>query len=110
MKVLFYKSNSGRNLILEYIQNLNSADGSECWEVIKLLEKYDFNLSAKYLKRMKGIKRLWELRVSSSKEHRFFFTVIKENVAIILHAFTKKSQKTPMKEIKTTIQRSKLYL
>lgn len=57
---------------------------------------------------MPGYKNLYELRVKFNKTlHRLFF-IIKQNNYLFVHAFSKKSQKTPLREIKTAINRIRL--
>lgn len=107
MKVLFYKSSSGRNLILEYINKQDQVSNDNCLESISLLEKYGFSLPPKLLKKIKGVKKLWELRVLGKNQHRFFFTTQLSDTALILHGFVKKSQKTPKKELDKAISRMK---
>jgi len=56
---------------------------------------------------MKKLQRdLFELRVSGKVAIRIFYSVIKREF-YLLHAFKKKSEKTPAKEIKIAIDRAK---
>ena len=59
-------------------------------------------LDEPYSKHIKG--KIRELRVDFSKnKHRiFYFTFIKKNI-ILLHAFSKKTPKTPISEIKKAV-------
>lgn len=54
-------------------------------------------------------KKLFELRVKIKGEYRGLFAYIKNNQIIILHYFRKKTQKTPIKEIKVSEKRLKDY-
>jgi len=105
MQVNFYCTASGRNLIVEYLRRQTIHDRDGCFEHIALLRKYGFDLPAQLIKKLKGQKRLWELRVSASTQHRFLFTTSEHQSILILHAFTKKSQKTPIKELKSAQNR-----
>ena len=52
----------------------------------------------------KLLTNLYELRVRGRQKVRIFYCFY-QNQAIIVHAFIKKSQKTPQKEIKTALNR-----
>lgn len=52
----------------------------------------------------KLLSNLYELRVRGQQEVRIFYC-FHQDQAIIVHAFIKKSQKTPTKEIETALKR-----
>lgn len=52
----------------------------------------------------KIVKNIYELRIMGDLSVRIFYTFYKENIWI-LHAFNKKSQKIPKKELETVINR-----
>jgi phage-related protein len=54
-------------------------------------------------------KRLFELRAKIKGEYRGLYAYIKDNQIIILHFFRKKTQKTPIKDIKVSEKRLKDY-
>ncbi|MBU1323588.1 type II toxin-antitoxin system RelE/ParE family toxin [Patescibacteria group bacterium] len=54
-------------------------------------------------------KKLYEIRVKFQGEYRGFYAYIQKNSAIILHCFQKKTQKTPLKNLKTARRRLKFY-
>lgn len=70
--------------------------------LIDFLENYGPFLAGKYTKKLR--KDLYELRVTGKEQIRVFYTCIGKNI-ILLHAFKKKAQKTPGKEIKTVLSR-----
>ncbi|KKQ32252.1 MAG: hypothetical protein US48_C0029G0001, partial [Candidatus Levybacteria bacterium GW2011_GWA2_37_36] len=59
-------------------------------------------LKPPYIKKVKN--KLYELRISGKVAVRIFYT-IKNGEYYLLHAFKKKSQKTPAKELKTALDR-----
>lgn len=99
-------SNSGKDLVQEFINKLKGNDRQECIETIDLFGQYGFMLSSKYLKKLVNKPKLWELRISGNSEYRLLFTY-RNQLATIVHAFTKKTNKTPRKEIKIAINRLK---
>ena len=54
-------------------------------------------------------RKLWELRIKYKGEYRGLYSYIEETYIIILLFFKKKSQKTPLKFIKTAKKRLREY-
>ena len=69
---------------------------------IRLLANNGPFLKPPYIKKLQG--KLYELRMSGIVAIRIFYT-IHNNEYYLLHAFKKKSQKTPAQEIKTALDR-----
>ncbi len=82
---------------------LDEKDKSKVIKVVDLFENYSFQLSREYLKKI--TKEIWELRAGN---YRLLFGIIKQ-FSIIVNFFQKKTQKTPIKEIKLAIFRFKQY-
>ena len=104
MQVLHFVTASGRDEINRYLLGLPVDQRAACDASLLNVQQYGFLLPPQILKKLKGQKQLWELRVKSRNEYRFLITNRGASF-IVLHAFTKKTQKTPLKEIKTAIQR-----
>lgn len=69
---------------------------------MKLLTEYGTRIGSPYVKHLKD--DLWELRPSRD---RIIFCYYKNNVFILLHAFYKKTNKTPKKELELALKRMK---
>ena len=98
-KVSFYKDNNGKSSILEYIKRLSEKERSKIYKYVEFLREHQGVLDEPYSKHIRG--KIRELRVDFGKNrHRiFYFTFVGKNI-IILHAFLKKTQKTPISEVK----------
>ena len=99
-KVKFYRnSKNNGSLIEKYIDNLNIKERTKVYKYIEVLRTNRGVLDEPYSRHIKD--KIRELRiVFSSKRYRiFYFTFINKNI-VLLHAFLKKTQKTPVKEIK----------
>ena len=57
----------------------------------------------------KVAKELFEIRITQKEVYRGFYAYIKGQYVVILHFFQKKTQKTPLKNIKLAQQRLKQY-
>ena len=99
-KVKFYtdpKTNKSR--VFEYIDDLDTPQKAKISNRIEFLRQHKGVLDEPYSKHIKG--KIRELRIDFGKnKHRiFYFTFVKKNI-ILLHAFLKRTQKTPETEIK----------
>ncbi len=73
--------------------------------IIELMKKYDPNLGMPYTKAFGD--GLFEIR--AKKTGRAFFCITTEEEIVILHAFIKKSQKTPKRDLDLAKKRMKKY-
>jgi len=71
--------------------------------MLGLLKEHGPNLGMPYSKYMKD--GLYELRVRGKNEVRIFYIFQIQHTICLLHAFKKKSQKTPPKELNIAFQR-----
>lgn len=85
-----------------FIKSLQPTTQSKWLRHLTLLEQYGENLVMPHVRLMGGGIR--ELRVRGAQEIRAFF-IIKADRVIIVHAFIKKTQKTPTNEMQT-VQKS----
>lgn len=88
--------------IKTYLLSLEKPSISKSLKLIKLLETFGNKLGMPYSKKL--LSNLYELRVRGQQEVRIFYC-FHQDQAIIVHAFIKKSQKTPTKEIETALKR-----
>jgi phage-related protein len=98
-KVYFYRnSNNGRVPVLEYIRQLSVKERIKVGVYIKFLCDHGGVLDEPYSRYIgSGIR---ELRVDFFKNrHRIFYITVQNKKIILLHAFLKKSTKTPRQEI-----------
>lgn len=102
--IYFFETKRGERIVKEYIKTLHTETVGKISERIALLKLHGPFLGMPYSKRITG--KLYELRIRGVQEVRIFYTFSSGNI-FLLHAFKKKSQKTPIKEINTALERSK---
>ena len=85
--------------ITKFLDKLNPTEKARLLRYKSLLEEHGLSLPEPYLKKLE--KDIWELRPGSV---RILFT-IKGKTVIFAHAFYKKKQKTPLKDLKLVRKR-----
>ncbi len=103
-KVLFFQTARGDYPVKEFIEEQDEATYAKILHSIELLKNHGPFLKPPYSKKL--IDKTYELRISGSVAVRILYTVF-NNEFYLLHAFKKKTQKTPRKELKTALDRIK---
>ena len=85
-----------------FIETLQKPTRSKWVRHLILLEQYGKDLGMPHVRHIKG--NLRELRIRGKQEVRALF-VIREDEVIIVHAFIKKTQQTPRRELDTAQKR-----
>lgn len=100
MEVDFYQTATGKNVIEKFLDGLPDKEVAKVLREIDLLAEYGLDLREPHTKHLEG--PIWELRIRfSSNIHRILYFIWRENKIVLLHGFTKKTQKTPASEIET---------
>jgi phage-related protein len=99
MEILFFNEK-----VETFIADLEKPTIAKALRILDLLEKYPKDLGMPYSKKM--TKNIYELRVRGKQELRIFYVFSEKNI-VLLHAFIKKKQKTPLKEISLAKKRLK---
>ncbi len=110
-KIEYYTNINGTSPIKKFIDNLPIEVKARTFKTFELLETYGTQIGYPHVKSVSGIKKLWELRIKAKGNiFRFFFTVKRGRIILLLHVFQKKSDNIPKKELKITINRMKEIL
>jgi len=104
--VVFFETENGKQPVREFIKKLSKEDQKEVGADIRVVQD-NFPIGLPLVGKLKP--ELWEIR-SFIKDgiNRVFFTFLNKKI-ILLHAFVKKTQKTPLKEIDVAIERLKEF-
>ena len=103
-KVKFFLTASGDSPVEDFIAELDVTARAKISLSIRLLANQGPFLKPPYIKKLQN--KLYELRISTEVQIRIFYTIC-NNEYYLLHAFVKKTQKTPLKELKTGVNRMK---
>lgn len=108
--IIFYKTQSGKSPITEFLDSLNSKQVKKVTWVLSLVESQT-RVPAEYFKKLTGTSDLWEIRIQSGSDiFRLLGFMDEGELVILTNGFKKKSQKTPANEIKIAELRKTDYL
>lgn len=96
--VTFYELESGRSPVQDFIRQLQPPERVRVLRKLEMLQLAGLELSMPHVLPLQG-SEIWELRVTGRVQHRVFYVAIQERSFLLLHAFTKKTQRTPRREI-----------
>lgn len=105
--VAFFRTNSGREPVREWLKELDPDDRRIVGNDLQTLE-YGWPIGMPLCRSLKSHKGLWEVRsnLSSGRIARVLFCVTRGRM-VLLHAFIKKAQKTPARELNVAVRRMK---
>lgn len=106
--LVYYVTAAGRSPVREYVAGLPPQERARLTFDLELLESLGLALGAPHVRVIRG--KLWELRTTGRLQHRVLYFAVSERRLVLLHAFTKKTQKTPSAEIDTALRRMADYL
>lgn len=103
--ILFFETSRRERPVQEFIKSLNSTSKAKVARSIDLLEDIGPFLCMPHCKKITD--DVFELRIRGSEEVRILYVIKQKNI-YLLHAFKKKSQKIPAREIHLAEFRAKL--
>ncbi|HED37711.1 MAG TPA: type II toxin-antitoxin system RelE/ParE family toxin [Ignavibacteria bacterium] len=109
-KIVFYKTSEGNNPVKIFLSSLSDKQAKKVAWVLRLIRDLNF-VPKEYLKKLVNTDNIWEIRVQSGNNiFRILCFFDKENLIVLTNGFTKKTQETPIKEIKLSEKRKQEYL
>jgi phage-related protein len=110
-EIEYYQTAAGSNPVAEFVDGLSPQAQAKFIRSVELLEQYGLLLREPWVKSIPNVPKLRELRFTSFGEiYRFFFFAVSGRKLIFLHAFKKKTQETPRRELQTAGARMKDYV
>lgn len=107
LSVVFFRTESGREPVRDWLKDLAKEDRKVIGEDIKLVQ-FRWPLGMPLVRKIEA--DLWEVRIrlNTGRIARVFFTVQGSEMAL-LHGIMKKSQKTPAGDLKLARSRRDLW-
>jgi phage-related protein len=104
MKLVYYKKRSGKVPVKDFINKLSKRSQVKVETCLKFLQEEETNAKNMVFRQIKG--KLWEIKIRTSDgSYRIFYTMLGEDIMMLLHAYKKQSQKAPKKELDIAIKR-----
>ena len=108
-EIIFYQTDFNEKPVELFLTSIDAAPRAKIVRTLDLLRDLPV-VPTKFWQKMRGAGNLWEVRTEyAGSIYRVLATTAKGNRVILLHAFQKKSQRTPQKEIEIAEQRQKRY-
>lgn len=109
MRVNFYNTTSGRSPVEDFIEALSKPDKARFAEVLVGLSEFGLSYARVTFKPLRG--KLWEIKFQSpGGGYRMAYVLVEQDEMVILHAFRKSTQKTPIKDLDLAEKRMKEVL
>ena len=103
-KVKFFQTVRGEYPVKDFVEKQDNATYAKILHTISLLSYNGPFLKPPFMKKLQN--KLYELRISGKVAVRIFYTIA-DNEYYLLHAFKKKTQELPQKEIEVVLKRLK---
>ena len=109
-RTVYYKNASGRVPVREFIEEQDAKTQERIRADLGRLRRFGSALGFPYVRKLEG-REVWELRTRVGGDaYRTFYFAYSGRRFVLLHAFQKKSQKTPQKALDTAEARMKDYI
>ncbi len=110
-EIEYYVTSNNKCPVKEFIDSLSPEGQAKYIFITRLIKEYGINVREPYVKQIAGQKKLFEIRIKDkSGISRILYFAHTGRKLVLLHGFTKKTDKTPKKEIEIAEQRMKDYL
>lgn len=107
----YYTSDRGKCPVKEFIDSLSPESKAKYIFIADLLTEYGLNVREPYVKPITGTRKLFEMRIKDKQNiHRIFYFAFTGRTLVLLHGFTKKTNKTPSREIAIAEKRMQNYV
>lgn len=102
-KVIYYVSSSGNSPVKDFL-DANLKSKVKALRIFSNIEEYGLLSVIPHIKKLTGTS-LWEIRILGEDSIRILYVTRSEKQILLLHAFVKKTNKTPLKEINVALIR-----
>ena len=105
----FYTDEQGRAPVEDFFDALPVKDLAKIQRTLELLAEFGLRLGRPHVRHVDD--KIWELRIrAGGKAYRILYFAYTGRRCVLLHAFSKKTQKTPKGELNVARQRLTRFL
>ena len=101
--IIYYTSSSGKNPVKDFLDKYPKAK-LKALRILSNIEEYGLSYAVPHIKKLTGTP-LWEIRILGEDSVRILYVTKQERKVFLLHAFVKKTDQTPRKEIDISLVR-----
>lgn len=99
----YYISSSNDNPVKNFLDGYPIAK-AKAFRIFQYIKEYGLTAAIPHIKKLTGTP-LWEIRILGGDSVRILYITRQEKKILLLHAFVKKTNKTPSKEINVALSR-----
>jgi phage-related protein len=105
VQVLFYQTPNGRIPVQDELDHLPVQASAHAYELLEGIETHGLNAPRVVFRQIES--KLWEIKMNLpvTGGYRIFYCMMDRDTLLLLHAYSKKSQKAPKKELETAWRR-----
>lgn len=103
-QVIYYISASGEIPVRDFLDTAGPKLKAKALRILLHIEEYGLQAAIGHIKKLIGTP-LWEIRILGVDSARILYVTQVGKRILLLHAFYKKTQKTPQKEIAIAVRR-----
>lgn len=107
-KINYYVSPSGNNPVKDFLDGTKPTIKAKAFRILFNIREYGLITAIPHIKKLAGTP-LWEIRILGEDSVRILYVSKSKKTILLLHAFFKKKQTTPKKEIDTALARLDAY-
>ncbi len=107
-QIVYYTSSAGDIPVRDFLDAAAPSLKTKAFRIFMHAEEYGIQGIVPYVKKLSGTP-LWEIRILGGESVRILFVTQVGRSVLLLHAFYKKTQKIPQKEITVALGRLKEY-
>ena len=109
-EIVFYRTETGKCYVKEFLDSLSGKEAQKVVWLFKLIEELE-SIPKKYFKKLTNTDNIWEVRVDGKdKTYRILGFFDGDKIVVLNHAFVKKTQKTPKRNIEIAESRKRDYI
>lgn len=107
-KIVYYSTSSGDIPVRDFLDAAGPTLKAKALRILLHIKEYGLQAVIAHVKKLAGTP-LWEIRILGGDSARILFVTEVGKRILLLHAFYKKTQKTPQKEIALALKRLREY-
>ena len=112
LRVVFFRTDQGNDPVRDWLEGLGERDEIIIdTDITVVAENWPLVAGTSLVKKLRDEGNLWEIRsrISDGKRIARVMFTIEAGEMILLHGFVKKSQRTPLKDLRIARGRNKLW-